>query len=691
MRTFMLALVLTIVILLLNTYKMRKTRTTWKKRATFLICGFIVAVLLGYLTQYVPRPMETVKIVASVQDENTKETSGTVFYSGIDVEGRMHQIKESSIKSGRWYWSGNSYGWTCDTNSSVSDKLSNEIQVTIPMGYNRFMCFKTGNNGGNVLVSTGNDKYSANLYSTEDGMYYLPIAASNIWNMRVYRGIILLIYLFVLITITAVIRKYVLIHSEVRLWKQLKESHKYNIAYVMIAATSMLFMICHANMESFWVDELFNLSIPICNIAPNSCFILMKIMSCIYEIMPYGQQYLLFWMELCVSISVVLIGMIGKKLVNGQVGIYSSALLGFSCYVYKQVGFEYRPYSALLLLGLVCYLLFIKRELKDFKNNYTFIILYGVSLLLLMDAHEFGKLVAGVFIAWDIMNVITRRMNWKNLISDLFPVAYVGYWIANNEVGGIWNNYSWTSTPTPQIVYNTLVELCGGVLLLIFMIIGEIIVCRNSIKRYCDRKRMSGKEYLLVVGISQIILIFTACIVYSTLINPENSLYVDRYFISVIAFMFLFAAIGIDVCFRFINSEKYKANRIIIAGLVTMIVFLYGWQEFNENPMNHPEYYRQAAEWINEQEDIYDKDTVIVLVGNQDIANVWEEYYRSEKGKRDHCNVTFSIDGTERYKKVYILWEHSKIDEEFVKKMKETYTLVDYVSQYRIVSFEKNE
>lgn len=667
-------------------YQMKKKQNNM---IIFCLCVSVLSgILSGKLVGYIlPFPSENLEVALTDINESAKE----FFITEILVDGKKIEI--SSQEKEVWVRRGNEYGWI-NGKDTILENIPSNVEFSIPKGYTRKMVFTSIVDSGTVTVKLSDEEEVIDLQSGKN-VKNITLPSSDKKELYIYKASLIFLFGIIYILIYAIILT--IVRSKKVNFENVLSKYSYYFIYAFIAILSYSCMLCYAERNSMWYDEMFTLGYAMSKQPANSSFITFQLMRWYINNIPYGQLYVYLLSITAVAVSVYMIGLIGKRIRNGNTGIYASAILAFSSYIYYQVAFEFRTYFMLLLTSVTtCYLFMVRNE-NDKKKNRIWIIIYGLSLMMLMDSQEYGKLVAGFFICVDIVLILLKRIKKSNILSMIFPVFYGIYWIINNDVGGLWNNYTWPQNPTPKLVYNTLYNLFGNSDIVLYMfLIGTTYIIINIIKEIREHKTVISildKWLNYITLITIVFAIFSASIIYSNFINPKNSLYVDRYFICVIAYMIIIASVGIDFFLSIILKNENKENRNIICIVCSCILILSGWQGYVNSKDEHDDPYRETAQYMNLRNDIYDKDTVVFIPEGGYIVAGWN-YYFTEGGKRkgpNLCNKFTFEENVDKYDNIYVLNIAYGLDEKEQKYLDSHYTLKETFEDYSIELYKKNK
>lgn len=460
-----------------------------------------------------------------------------------------------------------------------------------------------------------------------------------------------------------------------------KKIDKSRLIYALISIIAFFLMIYYSDEVGMWTDELSIIgTIELNN--PNSEFILCQILKIFYNIMPYGQRYLFLPLELITALGIYTLGLIGEKIYSKRLGLFMCLVGGSSQYVYIQIGHEFRPYFMLFFTSIITYYLFICRNNMT-KPKISTHLIYGLALLGIIDSHEYGKLLVCFYILADILLVVLKKNKKITLISDLFPVVYGVYWIFNTTVGSLVNSYQWTERPSPRLVWSTFNNLCGNsnlVLWCMFLGLGCIILTLFFTQKQIRSNIVEVMNYSL--PIITFFGIFGASIFYSLFINPQNSLYIDRYFVSVILSVFYMAGIGLEFVYQLflkLFSKQTQKYIVVVFCVIFLSLFVTEWRNIRMNPGIGDCTFREMADYLKTCDDIYNDDTLVVFSDWDEVILGWN-YYFTEKGEKAkaNCAAQMYLHGVDlsEYNTIYAVSQHISIDSDIQAYFESNYTLV---------------
>lgn len=469
---------------------------------------------------------------------------------------------------------------------------------------------------------------------------------------------------------------------------------KYHIIYLLIALSSLGYIIYTSDAGSLWHDEMTRLGNSLLNTKPNTSYITSALLRAYVPIIPYGQRYVYLLPEVFFAGSVYIVGLVGKRLRNGMTGVLACSIMAFSPYLIRQCAHEFGPYYMLLFTSTWMYYLFLKRREDTCEKNIMFMVLYGFSNMMLMDCHEYGKLVAGCYLLLDACLLAGKKLDKAAMVSFLCPIVYLFYWMMHNELGGLWNSYAWTPTPTPTLVVETVKLLLNESYIIMFAfaigILYILYLLLNDVRSRCSVFEAKLGYY---TGVYIVIAVFAASIVYSTFINPDNSLYMERYFVSVVPYMIVIAACGMEYTGSILLGGAFKQQKIVIGTACVLTVVIGGWQTYVQDIDEYNQKYRQSAEYLREHAEVYDEESVVFIPENGPVITAWQWFF-TENGKYEYVNTyskwNFDIKAC-IYQTIYVIapiYEPTKEQQEYLDK---NYKLEKEINELQMKVYERRE
>lgn len=620
--------------------------------AGLILCAVVSAGISDSVVDIIPLPTDKV-IVTATGEKNEAASSNEAYIVNLIVGGEEYELTNPS--EGKWFWKGDFYMWRNENDPRQPEGTTRSITIGIPYGRGRSIQFGLSQWNGIVEVSYGGDTKSYDLFKADDAderVLYAPIPDTGflaLYGIKLLRcGLFLLI-----IVLLMAYPVYASLKFEYETIKNFWGKHWDKLVYIAIAFGCFVFMFEAGKEGSFWLDEVWNLGWIYGYPTKSDNMFYRAIYDTWFFLMPYGQEYLLIISELLVAFSIFICGLIGSTYKSKRLGILMSALCASSLTIMAQCGGEFRPYALLLFSVTLVIYLFLKKQKQLGNEKISTIILYSIALMIAMDVHDFALATAGSMMIFDFILIITKKSKIKCLVEFILPGIYGIYWLFTRFIVDIQNanNYTIAASPTVNDVINTVKWLCGDVseyipfcLLVLGIFAALYMFIRNIIKKKFDIKM----DYAMLVLLAVPTILFAFNILYSTVFNKDNSLWVSRYMLPTVPYFIFFMAFGIDVIIEilsklgclFLNkkadSKIFKLFSPICTLTVVIILCTFNWQKlpYEANIVND---YKGAAEYIMSDNKAYCQTTICYVSGNPSV-NVGFEYYLTHKGKRDSIN-----------------------------------------------------
>lgn len=389
-----------------------------------------------------------------------------------------------------------------------------------------------------------------------------------------------------------------------------------------------IFMICFANKNSFWFDEMWLVgAISEGNInkflhilvLDNQLPLYFIIEFFVYKLAPYGEIWLRLPSILFVILGVAFLNETGEKAGGKATGFISLSIAVISYILICIGGWNIRPYALLFCTSSLTIIFYFNR-LRAMSNRNN--ILYGISILLLSLTHWFGLLFISFLFMTDFFRMLKKRFSFKDMLVYLFLLPSVIWFVLV-----VINKSSlllsfWIKAPTFETIYEVfkyLLSYTPGFYLLFGL--GCLFILLN-------KKNYNADNIWLVLLLS-IAYIIGIVFIYSRYINPQSSLFAYNYFFVIMPHVFLITAYGISRIIKIPITVNDKISDVKIWNIelkyfiaIYFAVFFFKSGVFNyKECVAHPfieNHYRQAADYLAENKNYVSKNT-LVLLGGDDI------------------------------------------------------------------------
>ena len=634
--------------------------------AIFIACLF----LSNSWVQKMPIVYDEVGVVA-LDEKNEKSQGVEVSVQGIEI--RRIKKEFPKVSEGKWFFTTeDNYMWRPESDPRQPEGTTKSIVLKVPVGTERTLLFRKSDWGGKAQVGFWNQKVVVDTYTTsalkleDSGIRRQILQAAG--RLFIF-GVIMCVFAF-------------LIYLLFRISQSENEKLKRKTVYASVALSFFAITAAYLETQEFWLDEMFQIgfsgtgkslyeTLMVTETTPPIFRLLANVW---YNIVPYGEEWLLLLPTLFSAGFVYTVGLLGEEIGGKYVGYTSAMLAAVSTALLNNGVREFRANALLTLLSCVFMLYYVKR-LKTGKYS----VVVTVIMILLAYTHYFGVFLCGAAFILDVYYFCCKKKKIKDFIPYLIAVAVFVPWVFRLlELGHLKFEASWQIQPTLKAVYNLLIFLCGDALFVVLLAVGIISVLFN--------KNQSEKSFDARFSLIFIFFVMIACLyAYGTFIRPLATLWAHRYFMNILACSIVITAFGLVQVGRFLVAacERMLPNLKSVelakkATCVLLSVFLL----FSNMPKISAGYtpssgqdYKGAAETIYSHVDAYKDDSIVVFLCQDYVVDGWYEYYMTMQGKRDDIN----------YASVAKIPTQKEAAEEFFKPYETIYQC--YLQEYACPSF----
>lgn len=640
-----------------------------KIRKAILLCFVLMIMLFGIfagnMVNLIPIPTEPV-IITALDDKNEESTSTQVGICRIIVDEKEYTNKNPS--QGKWFWRGEELWWRPESDPRQPDGLTRTIVLDVPIGNSRIIELASYPNRGILKVESGDKSEVIDTYVTiGSSNVFTVLAATPLYKVILFK----LFKLFIFALIIAALAFYPIFallkfgNERVKNWFVRNWDKTY---YLIIAILYVAVLQSVSTEGSFWCDEVWQLGWIYAGYPANDGGILCPIINKLwFYIMPYGQEYLRLLPQLFMAGSIFINGLTGSEYKSKRFGVLLSSSVAFSLTIMNQCGMNIRNYALLLLCSSFMLFMYVKKQKNIGNEKIHLLLLFGLSAAAAMDVHQFGLIAAGLFMISDLILILLKKSSKKAWIEFLIPAVYGVYWLIRVLLPnvGTFGNYSWAGKATVTRLFDAVQWLfCYNDILLALFIFGTVVIIFKNIFKIHLQKFNYAKDYtILTITIVPIILIFITYF-YSTVINPENSLFIDRYFISIIICLYFVMCYGADEIITYIGTavRKKSAEQVLVISCVCLMC-VYNWSQVSAYDKWEKSYrtantdFKSTIEYVMKQADAYAASTLYIMDIHNPYGGIGIEYYITHKNERDdinHCAIVDIPENFEDYSTVYI-------------------------------------
>lgn len=473
---------------------------------------------------------------------------------------------------------------------------------------------------------------------------------------------------------------------------------------IVVTLSSFVIMLLYAGEWSLWSDDLGTLGFIAEDVELNTVIERISF-ECGYNpplfyilayfwlrIVPYGTVYLkLFNIILC-SIGIWLCGIAAKYIKGDRAALIATIIAGTSVFLVQYAAFTFRNFGLLFFscpLVIICY---YKRFL--FPERIKMHIFYGLSLALLLHSNYMGILIVGALGLYDCYLFIRKTFNYKFIFSYLLagliflPLLIFSF----TSMVELHKNF-WPAAPDIKYLLEIIFLIFSKQFLFLFLFgISVVVVFLSRYKQgLAGFLKISSVGNTVSVGlVFWVVFVIMFDFIYSRYINPSGSIFVPRYFVSVLAPIFILSAVGLDNILIFICDGKSKlaSEALCIVLLFSVLCLNFGIyvNAIDESPGYLCQRIEQAVDWIYEHESAHLNDSIMVMTTDQN--GLW--YYVTHCLERESINYG-SLDGSnwQNYSIVFASPMHGPLSEEANQILEEYFEEIERNDLYNVVVYSK--
>jgi len=484
------------------------------------------------------------------------------------------------------------------------------------------------------------------------------------------------------------------------------------IALLLISAFALAFMIRYSGLQSFWFDEVIQIGYVHESLSWKEIIQAQRreitpplytfLIAVWYRLAPYGEKWLLLPSEIFVAAGIYFTGLTGVKMVNRRTGVFAAALTAMSSDLFVCAGFEFRMYGLYFMLTAVTAYLYLLRYNERKQAKLRTVLLLGFCMLLLAMTHLFGAVViAGLFVS-DFILFLRRKIQFRCIIPYVMAgVTFLAWalffltWFVPQMKSGVTSISFWANTPIWQSCVGLIKEYMNGnsylfglyVLALSYSVV-------NAIYKKAQKNPDFESAYVQATYALIPLFVIGSVFIYSAKINPGGSLFVVRYFIGIIPFLFLTIGVVLDKFCVFFSKAipSWKPEAVLSVILCASFLFfgIDSYAAVIADQKNIREPYREGAQWLLKKKDIYKKSTLVMLTNSLGF-----QYFLTQRGTKQSVNYLeteiYTQEEIEQYKKIYVVEIHVPLREDAAAYYMEYFDKIAEPNKYGISVYRRKK
>ena len=667
------------------------------RRSAVPFLALFIAVVLLFSDLFIPKLAicHDIVTVTAVKNEVIDPDKYEVSVSGFKWGNYKTGIPKTV--SGKWsYTNENKYTYTPQSDDSHPSGLTDTISLSVPSGRNRALMFAKSKSGGKISV------LCCGKTSVSDTR---NVSFTELENSSLIKTLINFCFQLLITAVTAASALYVaVIYLKIFLNSDSKGRQK--CIYAVIAAAFFLWNVIYLPRQEFWLDEMFQIGfsgtgkslLQTLMVTETTPPLFRLIANIWYNIMPYGEEYLLLLPTLFGAGFVFVTGLLGYELGGKNMGCVSCLLAAVSPALLHSGVDEFRSNSLLALLSAIGLYMYIKKQ-ENAESSAGF----TVSMILLSYTHYFGVFLCGAFFLLDAASSVFEKKSPLTYIKPYIVtfISYIPWLIRFLSLGQIGFAASWMTKPSLNAIYSLLLYLSGSREMLFLLAIGMVAAAMGNWQ--------TQNKYNKAVPVIFIPCIMIACLyVYGTFIRPEATLWTNRYFLNILPCIICLCAYAITYAGKLFGAAFRmfcpKALPLLKKAMFTVLVLIL---VINHIPVISAEYnasknqdFKATADAIYAKPDIYGESTAAVILCQDYVKDGWNDYYLTMQGKRSEINCISKTDIPtdkaeaekffSKYKLIYLCYLQGEKCPSFDVQISEHYTLTNDDKEHLIRTYVRN-
>ncbi len=591
----------------------------------------VLLTVLLFLTnswvQQVPVIYDKVK-VSALNEKNVASQGVEVSVRGVKAAYGEQYFPE--VIEGKWFFTTEeNYMWRPKRDARQPEGTTKKIVLKVPVGAQRNLIVKKSEWGGKATVKCCGEKAVVDTYISSQ----INLADSSLKRQLFQAAVRLLLFGLIMSAFVA------LLYVFARIYQSDDDKLKSKSTYGLIALAFLFLVFPYLSEQEFWLDEMYQIgfsgtgkslyeTLMVTETTPPLFRLIANIW---YNIMPYGEEWLLLLPTLFCAGFIYTVGLLGEEIGGKYVGYTSALLASVSSALLNSGVREFRANALLAFLSCVLILYYVK-NLKTGKYKVAF----TLSMLFIAYTHYFGVFLCGAVFLLDIYYLFTKKKTYKDFIPYVVVFVLFIPWILRFlSLGQMSFEAFWQPIPNLKEVYNLLLYLCGDSVTIILLLFGVFSILFTSKIKKSELLPLAVIPFIMVVCVYM----------YGTFVRPQATLWTNRYFLNIIPCVIVVISYGLVVIGRFLIKVVNKSlDNMAIAKTIkkAICIILPIWLLVLNYPNISADYtapknsdFKGAANTIYGHVDAYKEDSLVVMVCQGYVVDGWYEYYMTMHGVRD--------------------------------------------------------
>ena len=427
---------------------------------------------------------------------------------------------------------------------------------------------------------------------------------------------------------------------------KISKASLFHIFMTLLLLTHIITMYVFLQHTSIDNDDMCQLDVVLANSLPKILELLLEtdnnpplftLLSAIgARIVPYGSGNLKLLSQLFLTIATGLMGYYAKHIAGYLCGIVTAIMCATSTLLVYCCADAFRPYGLLFLTGALSLIAYLHR--RQHNEDRTSLILYGMAITAMAYTHYFGILTCLALFLFDVVLYIRRKTKLETGLPYIAAgVCYIPWLIPVVKYKLASIGSFWPQIPTLKSLYTNCYSKyfdssVNIVIFCIFLIVlfhsfYQNIQLLNHTKLHpkeCYPKQISEKHTFSFENLALCLWVpfFVTILdfIYSSIINPTGSMWVERYFIVLYPYSFLLVGISwsylTEKLIEKFNFTLYKYfPTLVLIGFMALQVYQF-FVTCQYVGQTHEQPYEQVCDYLVLQEDFFDEGTAFLPTFN---------------------------------------------------------------------------
>jgi hypothetical protein len=423
-----------------------------------------------------------------------------------------------------------------------------------------------------------------------------------------------------------------------------------------------------------------------------------------YQIVPFGEVWLILLPELASCAAIVFIALTGRRLGGKTLGVISCIPAASSHFLLVYCAEEFRYYAFTLLFSSMAMYFFITRFITPESGGSgagsawhiqsSRMALLGISMGLMVNTQPLSLPVCLALFLGDVFLFAKKRIGAGFIIPYIIAALFLvpGYLI-HKAIGtagfpSLWNPPDFG---LKYIIAQLAHMIDLSYIRLFILALGAFVILFGLAKTLRARRPFAQRDFfqplLLFVPFLNVLILLTV-----SLTIDGYKIFLARYLSWTVPYFFVISSIGISWVIGKLRFAGRKAVTIAVCIVLFAGLFCIDLEKTIDYP-GFDEGDKQSAAWLWEQNDVAAPDTLVIWCN-------WhpEEvrlYYFVKKGFHEDVDIIAfnNVDGLlERApQKVYAVASHAGLSPDMAAFLSEHYQLTEHIPAASIDIYEKSE